>query len=115
MPNYQSVGSFEVGFVLKVKKNNDTFSCFYIVWVFFSTMKRKLKKASIVHFYFKSLGVTKFSTGELYSWSDLLGTVSVLKLGSCLLPILNFPNSIISKISFCVKDKESFVFKTKQR
>ena len=36
------------------------------------TMKRKLEKSSLVHVYFKSLGVTRFTKDTLFAWQDLV-------------------------------------------
>ena len=36
------------------------------------TMKKKLEKSSLVHVYFKSLGVTRFTKDTLFAWQDLV-------------------------------------------
>ena len=39
----------------------------------FRTFEKKMLKNSLVHVYFKDLGVTKFSKDQLFGWVDILG------------------------------------------
>ena len=41
------------------------------LWLW-SLLKRKIGKSSLVHVYFKNLGVTKFTKDRLFGWADLI-------------------------------------------
>ena len=43
-----------------------------ILIVFFRTLKKKIQDSSLVHVYFKNLGVTKFTKDRLFGWADLI-------------------------------------------
>ena len=48
---------------------------------FHRTLKKKIKDSSLVHVYFKNLGVTKFTKDRLFGWADLICTLaSTLKI-----------------------------------
>ena len=36
-------------------------------------MKKKVAQSSLVHIYFKNLGIVKYSKDSLYGWADLIG------------------------------------------
>ena len=38
----------------------------------YRTLKKKIKDSSLVHVYFKNLGVTKFTKDRLFGWADLI-------------------------------------------
>ena len=46
----------------------------FVVW-FCRTRKRRVSRMSLVHVYFKEMGITKFSRDQLYSWEDIVGTM----------------------------------------
>ena len=46
-------------------------------------MKRKVAQSSLVHIYFKNLGIVKYSKDSLYGWADLIGKLrDILSFGS---------------------------------
>ena len=36
-------------------------------------MEKKVSHSSLIHIYFKNLGVIKYSKERLYGWADLVG------------------------------------------
>ena len=47
--------------------------CLLIFHCLGSTMKKKVAQSSLVHIYFKNLGIVKYSKDSLYGWADLIG------------------------------------------
>ena len=46
-------------------------------------MKKKVAQSSLVHIYFKNLGIVKYSKDSLYGWADLIGKLrNILSFGS---------------------------------
>ena len=42
------------------------------------TIVNRIQQSSLVHVYFKNLGVTQYSRDQLYTWSDIVGKNSYL-------------------------------------
>ena len=40
--------------------------------LYFRTLEKKIKDTSLVHVYFKNLGVTKYTKDRLFGWADLI-------------------------------------------